>query len=134
MSETGYVKATEVQGDSFEVGAKVVYQGREMVVSSGIDSDGEIKMTDSSGLKVLAEVLPQTSITSLKCAASDCARYGPISPLLAFCDAAETLAMSAQPLLQQYGRRGHGRARQGAARHDDSDPRVRRSREMRLRV
>ena len=28
-SETDYVKATEVEGESKEVGAKVIYQGRE---------------------------------------------------------------------------------------------------------
>ena len=81
--ETSYVKATEVQGDSFEVGAKVMYQGREMVVSNGIDNDGEIKMTDSFGLKTLAEALPKTSITTLECAASYCARDSLQSPLVA---------------------------------------------------
>ena len=80
MYETWYVDATKVQGDSFEVGAKVMYQGREMVVSKGIDNDGEIKMTDLSGLKTLAEALPKTSITTLECAASYCARDSLISP------------------------------------------------------
>ena len=30
---TGYIKASEVQGSSFNVGDKVLYQGREMVLS-----------------------------------------------------------------------------------------------------
>ena len=33
-----------MQGDSKEVGAKVVYQGREMIVSQGVDSDGDMRM------------------------------------------------------------------------------------------
>ena len=61
VSETGYVKATEVQGESKEVGAKVIYQGREMTVSKGIDSDGELKMTDISGVVALAEMLKSNS-------------------------------------------------------------------------
>ena len=84
VSETNYVNVTKVQGDSFEVGAKVVYQGRKMVVSSvndhrtharrvgddAIDRDKvEIRMSDVSGLEMLAEVLPQTDIASLECAA-----------------------------------------------------------------
>ena len=35
--ETDYIKASEVEGESKEVGAKVIYQGREMVVSKGVD-------------------------------------------------------------------------------------------------
>ena len=33
LYETGYIKATEVEGESKEAGAKVSYKGREMVVS-----------------------------------------------------------------------------------------------------
>ena len=44
------MKATEVQGASKKVGAKVVYQGREMIVSKGVDSDGDLKMLDLSGV------------------------------------------------------------------------------------
>jgi len=55
--ETGYVKATKVQGSSFHVGDKVLYEGREMVVSMGKDSDGDIKMIDMSGVKALADGL-----------------------------------------------------------------------------
>ena len=36
VTETNYVKATEVEGESKEVGAKVIYQGREMIVSTGV--------------------------------------------------------------------------------------------------
>ena len=45
-NETHYVKASEVEGGSKEVGATVAYQGREMVVSEGVDDDGELKMID----------------------------------------------------------------------------------------
>ena len=68
--ETRYVKASEVQGDSMEVGAKVIYQGREMVVSKGVDSDGELKMkpvADLSGITALAEALKLSpNLLSLK--------------------------------------------------------------------
>ena len=67
VSETGYIKETEVQGDSKEVGAKVIYQGREMVVSKGVDSDGDLQMIDLSGLAALAGSLKMNKIlTSLK--------------------------------------------------------------------
>ena len=63
---TGYVKKDKVQGDSFEVGAKVTYEGREMTVSQAPDSDGEIKMIDTSGVIALAAVLKDSQISSLK--------------------------------------------------------------------
>ena len=70
QKETGYVKASEVQGDSMEVGAKVIYQGREMVVSKGVDRDGELKMkpvADLSGITALAEALKLSpNLLSLK--------------------------------------------------------------------
>ena len=69
VSETGYVKASEVEGDSKEVGAKVIYQGREMVVSKGINSDGKLKMRDFSGITAIADALKVnmglSSITAL---------------------------------------------------------------------
>ena len=69
--ETGYIKTSEVQGSSFEVGAKVTYEGREMTVSMAPDSDGDIKMIDLSGVMALAACLPECrSLTSLKCAAA----------------------------------------------------------------
>ena len=65
------MKATEVQGDSKEVGAKVVYQGREMIVSKGVDSDGEMKMIDVSGVVALSAALKTNSaLQTLKCAAT----------------------------------------------------------------
>ena len=67
--ETGYIKTSEVQGSSFEVGAKVTYEGREMTVSK-VYSDGDIKMFDLSGSMALAASLPECSLTSLKCAAA----------------------------------------------------------------
>ena len=66
-SETDYVKATEVQGESKEVGAKVIYQGREMTVSKGIDRDGDLKMADFSGVVAFAEMLKSNStLTDVK--------------------------------------------------------------------
>ena len=64
--ETGYVKKDKVQGDSFEVGAKVTYEGREMTVSKAPDSDGDIKMVDMSGVIALAAALKDSQISSLK--------------------------------------------------------------------
>ena len=53
LADSGYVKASEVEGDSKEVGAKVVYQGREMVVSTGVDDDGELKMIDMNDATIV---------------------------------------------------------------------------------
>ena len=55
LGETGYVKAAEVQGSSFNEGDKVIYQGREMIISKGKDSDGDIKMHDPTGVEALAD-------------------------------------------------------------------------------
>ena len=66
--ETGYVKADRVQGTSFEVGDKVTYEGREMIVSKGKDRDGDIRMIDGgqSGVKAIAEAIRVTaSLTSI---------------------------------------------------------------------
>ena len=68
--ETGYIKKSKVQGSSFEVGAKVTYEGREMTVSQAPDSDGDIKLMDFSGVMALAASLPQCGLTSLECAAA----------------------------------------------------------------
>ena len=68
--ETGYVKKSKVQGSSFEVGAKVTYEGREMTVSMAPDSDGDIKMIALSGFMALAASLPECGLTSLECAAA----------------------------------------------------------------
>jgi len=45
--DSGHIKVSEVQGSSFEVGKIVQYHGEEMVVSMGVDSDGEIKLKKS---------------------------------------------------------------------------------------
>ena len=66
VRETDYVKKDKVQGDSFEVGAKVTYEGREMTVIKAPDSDGDIKMVDMSGVIALAAALKDSQITSLK--------------------------------------------------------------------
>ena len=58
VTETGYIKASQVQGSSFNEGDKVVYQGKEMIVSKAKDGDGDIKMTnlpDMTGLNALAD-------------------------------------------------------------------------------
>ena len=68
--KTAYIKIREVQGSSFEVGAKVTYAGREMTVSMAPDSDGDIKMIDLSGFMALAASLPECGLTSLECAAA----------------------------------------------------------------
>ena len=58
-----------MQGSSFEVGAKVAYEGREMTVSKAPDRDGDIKMVDMSGVFALAAVLPEAkSLRYLRCA------------------------------------------------------------------
>ena len=56
---TGWIKASEVEGESKEVGSKVIYQGREMVVSVGVDSDGELKLVDvvQTGVLAIAKAL-----------------------------------------------------------------------------
>ena len=55
--ETRYMNVTEVQGSSFSVGDKVIYQGREMTISEGENDDGDIKMMDLSGVRALADSL-----------------------------------------------------------------------------
>ena len=52
LGETRYVKASEVQGDSKEVGATVAYQGREMVVVSK-GSRGDLKMMDMNDATIV---------------------------------------------------------------------------------
>ena len=65
-----------MQGSSFEVGAKVTYEGREMTVSKAPDRDGDIKMVDLSGVLAIASCPSECkSLTSLKCAA-----FTPSSP------------------------------------------------------
>ena len=54
--ETGYIKKSEVQGSSFEVGAKVTYEGCEMTVSMAPDSDGDMKMIDLSGFMKMIDL------------------------------------------------------------------------------
>ena len=66
-TETDYVNKSKVQGSSFEIGAKVTYEGREMTVRQAPDDDGDIKMRDLSGVLALAACLPGCkSLTSLK--------------------------------------------------------------------
>ena len=60
------MKKDTVEGASFEVGAKVTYEGREMTVSKAPDSDGDIKMVDMSGMVAFSAALKDSKITSLK--------------------------------------------------------------------
>ena len=70
VTETGYIKASKVQGASFNVGDKVMYEGKEMIVSRAKDSDGDIKMTnlpDLSGVNAIADALRVNgSLTSVR--------------------------------------------------------------------
>ena len=69
VAGTGYVNKSNVQGESFEVGAKVMYEGQEMTVSQAPDSDGDIKMLDLSAILALCDALQQMkALTELKCA------------------------------------------------------------------
>ena len=54
--ETDLLGADQVKGTSFEVGDKVTYEGREMIVSEDMKHQGIlfIKMIDLSGVKVTA--------------------------------------------------------------------------------
>ena len=76
LGETHYVNKSKVQDSSFEVGAKVTYEGREMTVSMAPDSDGDIKMYNLSGvITELFEGLKGSAVTSLKCAAPSSVRF-----------------------------------------------------------
>ena len=70
VSETGYVnKMRAVQGESFDVGAKVMYSGRQMTVCRADERAGEIKMVDTSAMFALCDALPRmTALTELECA------------------------------------------------------------------
>ena len=125
--ETRYIKTSEVQGSSFEVGAKVTYEGREMTVSIAPDRDGVIKMVDLSGFMALAACLPECrSLTSLKCAAATpkclltCQR--PLTCLLSHCSHPTPRSQSRRQ--QNRSRRNHcaGCRRQG---DEDHHPQVR---------
>ena len=49
------------------MGDKVMYEGREMTISKGKDSDGDIKMIDLSGVKALADgIAVSHSLTSVE--------------------------------------------------------------------
>ena len=54
------IKASTIQGESFNVRDKVAYQGREMIVTRGKDSEGRIKMKPLewlSGIAAIADAL-----------------------------------------------------------------------------
>ena len=79
--ETGYVKKSKVQGELFEVGSKVVYNGRQMIISKAPDGDGDIKMLALSAVFALCDALPQMkALVELKYAATHAARSTPAPP------------------------------------------------------
>ena len=53
---TDGINASEVEGESKEVGAKVIYQGREMIVR-WMYSYGELELEDPTGVIAIAKVL-----------------------------------------------------------------------------
>ena len=135
--ETGYIKTSEVQGSSFEVGAKVTYEGREMTVSMALDCNGYMKMYDLSGVMALAACLPECrSLTSLKCAAAtpkcllSCQR-----PLTRLHSHRSHPAPRSQSLQQRHWRQGRLRARCHPQQDEDHQPEVRcRPRSLYFRV
>ena len=110
------VNKSEVQGSSFEVGAKVTYEGREMTVSQAPDSDGHMTMMDLSGVMALAASLPECGLTSLECAAPKC---------LPLCQRPMTRLLSHRPhpdpRLQYRAQRHRSRGRLRARRHPQGD-------------
>ena len=68
-----YVNASEVEGESKEVGAKVTYQGREMTVSEGVDDDGDLAVIDLSGIFAFAEMIKSNTVLRDLKYASSCA-------------------------------------------------------------
>jgi len=64
VSETGHVWMGEVQGESYDVGAKVMYNGRQMTVSQAPDSGGDMRMLDFTAIDALFDALPR--MTALK--------------------------------------------------------------------
>merc|ERR1712060_997279 len=68
----GYVKASEVDGQSIEVGAKVIYRGHEVTVVKGLDSYGEIEIQDLTGVVAMAKALEVNAVlTSLNLASNN---------------------------------------------------------------
>jgi predicted TIM-barrel fold metal-dependent hydrolase len=70
VSKTDDVQKSKVQAESFAVGAKVMYKGREMIVSRAPEYEAELmKMIDLSAIFALCDALPQmTALIELKCA------------------------------------------------------------------
>ena len=129
--ETDYVNKSKVQGSSFEVGAKVTYEGREMMVSKVPDSDGELKMIDLSGFMALAAcVSPRVRQTDLFGVRLRCRRR-----VFAFLSSPHDTLLSHHPRTavcsQSRGQLDQSRGRLHARRHPQRDkdhqPEVRRS-------
>ena len=120
VDETDYVNKSEVQGSSFEVGAKVTYEGRDMTVSRAPNSDGAIKMIDLSGVLALAASLPECGLTSLECAAAPKCLLSCQRPLTHLLSRYRPHTHPLQSLGQPNRRQGRLRARcrpQGDADH-----------------
>ena len=65
-NETKWVNPSGVQGDSKEVGATVVYEGREMVVST-VHHGGDLKMIDMSDAAIVQLQQAAHAGLTLKC-------------------------------------------------------------------
>ena len=61
-----YIKEALLQGSSFAKGAVVTYAGYPATVVKEKDSDGDIKVQSFAGVMAIADVLPQTNISSLR--------------------------------------------------------------------
>ena len=73
-----------MQGSSFEVGAKVTYEGREMTVS--LVHGNYVRMVDVSGILALAAALPEEkSLCSLECATAAASASRMCQPPMTLC-------------------------------------------------
>jgi hypothetical protein len=60
--ESDYIHVSKVQGNSFEVGDMVTYQGKERVVSMGKDKDGDIKLKQTEQTTGAAKAQYETQL------------------------------------------------------------------------
>ena len=78
--ETDYIKASKVQGKSFNIGDEVIYEGRKMIVSKGKDRDGDIKMKPVDwvqGINAIADALRvNASLTKISLAKNQLGEEG----------------------------------------------------------
>ena len=55
--QSSYIKKSKLSGETFKLGDRVLWMGREVVVSVEEDSDGDLKVSDLSGITALASAL-----------------------------------------------------------------------------